>query len=89
MRVIEKFYTVPETASLLGVCHRTVKNRLKAREFGTDVVNIGTTEQPDYRIPASAINAWLSARRVFPEPGIAARTVGELRRKAAQAEAEA
>jgi hypothetical protein len=53
------------------------------------VVNIGTTEQPDYRIPASAINAWLSARRVFPEPGIAARTVGELRRKAAQAEAEA
>ena len=44
---------------------------------------IGGPERPDYRLPASGINAWVAARRVFPEPGIAARSVGELRRKSA------
>ena len=49
--------------------------------MGEDVVNLGSDLRPDYRIPASGINAWLSSRRVFSEPGIAARSTGELRRK--------
>lgn len=79
---VEKYYSVPETALLVSLCTKTVIQRLKAGELGADVVNLGTERQPDYRIPASGINAWLSARRVFLEPGISARTVGELRRKA-------
>jgi len=85
MRAVEKFYSVPETALLLSLCTKTVIEKLKARELGEEVVNLGTEQRPDYRIPASGINAWLNSRRVFSEaladPGIAARSVGELRRK--------
>jgi hypothetical protein len=83
MRAVEKFYSVTETALLLSLSTDTILRRLKAGELGTDVVNLGSDEAPDYRIPASGINAWLESRRVFLEPGITARSVGELRRKAA------
>lgn len=86
MRAVEKFYSVREAALLLSVAEITILRRLKAREFGGDVANLGSAQRPDYRIPASGINGYLQRRRVFtesePEPGIAARTVGELRRKA-------
>ena len=82
MRVVEKFYSIAETALLLSLSDKTVRRRLEAGELGVDVVNLGSDAQPDYRIPASGINAWLAARRVFLEPGITARSVGELRRKA-------
>jgi hypothetical protein len=84
MKAVEKFYSVAETALLLSICDKTVIRKLKEREFGEDVVNLGSDERPDYRIPASGINAWLARRRVFTEPGIAARSTGELRRKASQ-----
>jgi len=82
MRAVEKFYSVAETALLLSLCTKTVIEKLKARDLGSDVVNLGSELRPDYRIPASGINAWLESRRVFLEPGIAARSTGELRRKA-------
>lgn len=82
MRAVEKFYSVAETALLLSMCTKTVIERLKSREFGEDVVNLASEARPEYRIPASGINAWLSRRRVFSELGIAARSEGELRRKA-------
>ena len=65
MRAVEKFYSVAETALLLSLCTKTVIEKLKARELGEDVVNLGSDARPDYRIPASGINAWLAARRVF------------------------
>jgi hypothetical protein len=82
MSCVEKFYSVAETALLLSVCTKTIRRRLEAGDLGAGVVNLGSAAAPDYRIPASAINAWLAARRVFTEPGVAARSVGELRRKA-------
>lgn len=81
MKAVEKFYSVAETALLLSLCTKTVIQRLTERQFGEDVVNLGTSERPDYRIPASGINGYLAGRRVFSELGIAARTTGELRRK--------
>lgn len=84
MRVVEKYYSVAELCVLLSVCAKTVLRKLKAREFGNDVANLGSQERPDYRIAASGVNAYLERRRVFSEsvdPGIAARSVGELRRK--------
>ena len=90
MRAVEKFYSVAETALLLSLCTKTVIEKLKAREMGEEVVNLGSPARPDYRIPASGINGWLAARRVFSfsttDPGIAARSTGELRRKASKAE---
>ncbi len=86
MRAVEKFYSVAETALLLSLCTKTVIEKLKARSFGVEVVNLGSEARPDYRIPASGINAWLESRRVFSfsqDAGIAARSTGELRRKAA------
>lgn len=83
MNVVEMFYTVPESALLLRLCTKTVICKLKRGEFGEDVVNLGSAERPDYRIPASGLNGYLAARRVFCDLGIAARSVGELRRKAA------
>lgn len=87
MRAVEKYYSVAEACLLLSLCSKTVLERLKARELGEDVVNLGSEQRPDYRIPASGLNAWLDRRRVFSETsfpnGIAARTPGELRRKLA------
>jgi hypothetical protein len=58
-----------------------VRERIHAREFGHGVVNLGGA-RADYRIPASGINAYLARRKIFmEEPGILARSVGELRRK--------
>ena len=85
LKAVEKFYSVAEVSLLVSLCTKTVLEKLHAREFGTEVVNLGTAQRPDYRIPACGINAWLAARRVFsevsPTPGIAARSIGELRRK--------
>jgi len=83
MRAVEKFYSIAETALLLSLSDKTIRRRLESGELGVEVVNLGSASAPDYRIPASGINAWLAARRVFLEPGITARSVGELRRKAA------
>lgn len=86
MKAVEKYYSVAETALLLSLCTKTVLAKMDAQEFGTEVVNVGSDQRPDYRIPASGLNAWLASRRVFsesPDPGIAARTPGELRRKLA------
>ena len=82
MKAVEKFYSVAECALLLSLCDKTVIGKLKAREFGAGVVNVGSEVRPDYRVPASGLNAWLESRRVFCEaPGISARTETELRRK--------
>jgi hypothetical protein len=81
---VEKYYSVTEIALLWSCCSKTVVRLLKAREFGETPMNLGSEERPDYRIPASAVNACAARRQVFTEPGIAARSVGELRRKAAE-----
>ena len=86
MRAVEKFYSVAETALLLSLSTKTVIEKLKARDLGEEVVNLGSDARPDYRIPASGINGWLEARRIFSfsqDAGIAARNIGELRRKVA------
>jgi len=89
MSAVEKYYSVAETCLLLSVSSDTVLRRIKAGDFGEGVINLSTPERPDYRLPASGINAWAAARRVFREPGIAARSVGELRRKSAMQAATA
>lgn len=89
MKCVEMHYTVAEVSLLVRLCPKTVIVKLKAGEFGPDVVDLGTPPaRSDYRIPASGVNAWLSARRVFSELGIAVRSTGELRRKAAAAATE-
>ena len=85
MRAVEKFYSVAEVSLLLSLCTKTVLEKIKARDLGEDVVNLGSELRPDYRVPASGINAWLDSRRIFSEPGIAARSTGELRRKVSAA----
>lgn len=84
MSAVEKYYSVQECALLLSVSERTILRRIEDRELG-EVVNLGADEGrgKDYRVPASGLNAYLHRRRVFTEdePGIVARTVGELRRK--------
>ncbi len=91
MKEVELYYTVTASARQLSLHPRTVVLKLKAREFGPDVVNLGSEAAPDYRIPASGLRYFLDARRLFPSPPeiepvpsepIAARSIGELRRKA-------
>lgn len=79
---VEKYYSVAETSLLLSLHDKTVLKKVKLGEFGAGVVNLGTEKRPDYRLPASGLNTYLAQRLVFKEPGILARTVGELRRKA-------
>jgi hypothetical protein len=84
MKAIEMYYSVDAASIMLSVCSKTILRKIKSGELGKDVVNLGSDERPDYRIPASGINGLLDARRIFSDPSpIAARTEGELRRKAA------
>ena len=85
MKAVEMYYSVTEAAFLLRVCTKTVLGALKARALGDEVVNLGSPARPDYRIPASGLNGYLAARRVFPAPGTPARSPGELRRTVAAA----
>lgn len=83
MSAVEKYYAVNECALLMSCSQDHVVRKLKAGDFGDGCVNIGSEQRPDYRIPASGLNSYLHARRVFnSELGIKARSVGELRRKA-------
>lgn len=73
-----------EIALLLSLSDKTVIERIKSGALGKDVVNLGSEIRPDYRAPASGVNAYLESRRLFSEttePGVAARSIGELRRK--------
>jgi hypothetical protein len=84
MRAVEKYYSVAECALLLSCSEKTILRKLKAGDFGKEVVNLGSAEGADYRVPASGLNEYLRGRRVFSEsmePGVDARSVGELRRK--------
>ena len=84
MRVLEMYYSPEQIALALGLHRNTVWKKIAAREFGAGVVNLGSEARPDYRVPASALNEWLAARRVFLEesaPGIVACSLHELRRK--------
>jgi excisionase family DNA binding protein len=85
MSVAEKYYSVAEVALLLSCSADTVKRRIKSGKLGLGVVNIGEDGKgADWRVPASGLNAYLQARRLFneAEPGVTARSIGELRRKA-------
>lgn len=77
---VEMHYTVQEAAMLFRLHEATVLQRMKAGDYG-QFYNLGTERRPDYRIPASGLNADLERRRGFTELGVAARSVGELRRK--------
>lgn len=83
------YYSVAEVSLLMRLHEKTVLLKMHDGEFGDGVVNLGTEAGPDYRIPASGVNAYLERRRIFREPGIAARSIGELRRKAQLAVAPA
>jgi hypothetical protein len=82
MSAVEKYYSVAEIALLFSCSKDHVERGIKAGHFGDGVVNIGSEERPDYRIPASGVNGYTGARRVFSELGIKARCRGELGRKA-------
>ena len=87
----EMYYTIAELEMLLRLSSKTIVAKMKAGEFGRDhrVVDLAKSHPDDapashdYRVAASAVNEFLLTRRLFAEPGIAARSTGELRRKSA------
>jgi len=86
--IVEKYYSVPELASLLSCSSKTVRRKIKAGAFGSGVVNIGSEGSgANYRVPASGVHGFLGIALDSKEGldlglGIVARSVGELRRKA-------
>lgn len=79
--VVEKYYTVQQLAWLLEFDRKTILEWVKAGKFGPHCLNVGGT---DIRVPASGVNAWRGNQLLAQdtEP-IAARSAGELKRKAA------
>lgn len=67
MRFVEKYYSVTDVAVLIDMHPKTICRKMKEGEFGKAVVNLGSEERPDYRIPSSGVNAYLDARRLFFE----------------------
>lgn len=61
-RVVELYYTVGDLCTLLRYSDTWVKLRIKAGEFGPDVLDING----EYRIPASGVNTFLELRRFNP-----------------------
>lgn len=95
--LVEKYYTAQEVAFLLGYSVAWVIEKAKASEFGAALfiadreskgVRGRACTKGDWRIPASGVNAWIDRNKwqqstvALPQP-TAARTEGELRRKAA------
>jgi predicted DNA-binding transcriptional regulator AlpA len=84
MNLVEAFYSHRQLCVLLGKSNRSIVDKIRTGEFGDQVILDGW----DYLVPASAVNEWIEHRRLFPEPAepstapIAARSEGELRRKA-------
>ena len=89
MTVPEMFFDQCQVALLESVSTKTVLRRIKAGEYGPLV----TREAARFFVPASAINARRERHRVFDADGrsrpIVARSIGELRRKAALQHASA
>lgn len=67
---LERHLTPDEVALRLHLHVKTVRGKIRAREFGATVVNVGSEVRPEYRVPVSAVEAWLLSRRVFLEPGL-------------------
>lgn len=79
MKVVEKYYTVQEICLLLGLSDRYVRQQIHDGGFGpTDAILL---VDRSLRVPASAVNEFLRGHKLRPEPGVAARTPAELKRK--------
>lgn len=82
-RAVEKFYSVAETAFLLGFGPNWVRQEFCDAEspYAERVVKI----DKDYRIPASVINEFIDARRLrqpdVESMGVPARSSTEVKRK--------
>jgi hypothetical protein len=89
-RVVEKYYSPRELFYLLGFSPEFWRDKCKAGELTlrtgapARVVSEPVEIAGELRIPASAVNAFLGARRFFYDVGIKARNTGELRRKLAK-----
>jgi hypothetical protein len=77
-RAVERYLSPQDVAFLLGF---EVKWVYKRKHLFAGAVDL----DGDLRIPASSVNKYLDEHLIAPKPlpeGIAARSVGELRRKA-------
>jgi excisionase family DNA binding protein len=63
---LQRHYTPREVAELLSLCTWTVRRLIRAREFPS-VVNVGSEQRPDYRVPADEVSSYLARRRIFLE----------------------
>jgi hypothetical protein len=59
------YLTINEVMEALRLSRNTVKRRIAAGDFGADVVNLGSGQAPDYRIPKRGIRKFLLERRIF------------------------
>ena len=83
-RAVEKYYSPAELAVLLAFSEAWVRRHVSSGAFPGAVAL-----DRDLRIPASSVNAFLDSRRYDLPEGIAARSLGELRRKAGRFTKEA
>lgn len=72
-------YTATQIALLVCESARTIKDKMKLGFFGPNVFFNGT----EYVAAASAVNFYMENNRIAIPQGVAARTEGEYRRKAA------
>lgn len=83
IKTVEKYYTVQQLAWLLEFDRKTILEWVRGGKFGGECLNV---DGSDVRVPSSGVELWrrnhlmtLPERDVEP---VAARTLGELRRKA-------
>lgn len=82
--LLEVHVSPKQIGYLMNLSETTIRRKIQSAMFGHLVVNL----DGDLRVPQSAVNGFLAAHRFVESPGIKARTIGELRRKAAAAESE-
>jgi hypothetical protein len=86
-KVLEKFYSLRELSFQLGFSERFFAERCKAGDFTLAVEGVTIAEpveiSGEIRVPASAVNAWLTRNPYRYDAGVKARNVAELRRKLA------
>lgn len=91
-RAVEMYYTTSQVAGFLQFSETWVRDQIKAGEFGRmidgdrdsaeSLLDVGVVYiDGEYRIAASAVNAFLESRSFTHTPEIAARNLGEMRRR--------
>jgi hypothetical protein len=66
---MERWYSVPKVAEVMGCCYDTARERMKEMD---EVVNVGSQKRQQLMVPESSVMDWLRNHRMIKRAEITA-----------------